>query len=71
MADDDALPLRIYAMANGDGAALDWLCRQGVYAHPGGRLQMRAVKLYADGALGSRGAALLADYADAAGNRGP
>ncbi len=70
LADDDALPLRIYAMANGDGAALDWLCRQGVYAHPGGRLQMRAVKLYADGALGSRGAALLADYADAAGNRG-
>jgi predicted amidohydrolase YtcJ len=28
------------------------------------------VKLYADGALGSRGAALLADYSDAPGNRG-
>jgi predicted amidohydrolase YtcJ len=31
---------------------------------------MRSVKLYADGALGSRGAALLADYSDEAGNRG-
>lgn len=70
LADDDALPLRIYAMADGDGAALDWLCRKGAYAHPGGRLGMRAVKLYADGALGSRGAALLADYADDPGNRG-
>ena len=28
------------------------------------------MRLYADGALGSRGAALLADYADAPGNRG-
>ena len=31
---------------------------------------MRAVKLYADGALGSRGAAMLADYSDDHGNRG-
>ncbi|GMU44313.1 MAG: amidohydrolase family protein [Xanthomonadales bacterium] len=70
LADEGALPLRIYAMADGASAALDWLCKEGPYRHPGGRLQMRAVKLYADGALGSRGAALLADYADDAGNRG-
>ncbi len=31
---------------------------------------MRAIKAYADGALGSRGAALLADYSDEAGQRG-
>lgn len=31
---------------------------------------LRGVKLYADGALGSRGAALLADYADRPGHRG-
>ena len=31
---------------------------------------MRTVKLYADGALGSRGAALLQDYSDDHGNRG-
>jgi len=70
LADDDALPLRIYAMADGDAAALAQLCRDGPYQHPGGRLSVRAVKLYADGALGSRGAALLADYDDDAGNRG-
>ena len=35
-----------------------------------GRLTIRALKIVADGALGSRGAALLADYADAPGNRG-
>jgi predicted amidohydrolase YtcJ len=69
-ADDDALPLRVYAMADGDGAALAQLCKDGIYRHPRGRLDMRAVKLYADGALGSRGAALLADYADEQGNRG-
>ncbi len=70
LADDGALPLRVHAMADGDAAALDQLCKEGLYAHPGGRLQMRAVKLYADGALGSRGAALLADYDDDKGNRG-
>ncbi|MBL8300523.1 MAG: amidohydrolase [Rhodanobacteraceae bacterium] len=70
IADAGELPLRIYAMADGDGAALDALCRDGLYAHAGGRLQMRAVKLYIDGALGSRGAALKADYSDDPGNRG-
>lgn len=70
LADAGRLPVRIYAMADGDGPTLDWLCEHGPYAHPGGRLQMRAVKLYADGALGSRGAALLRAYADEPGNRG-
>lgn len=35
-----------------------------------GRLRMIGVKFYADGALGSRGAFLKADYADAPGQRG-
>ena len=35
-----------------------------------GRLTVRALKLYADGALGSRGAALFEQYADDPGNRG-
>jgi hypothetical protein len=65
-----ALPLRVYAMADGMGPTLDWLCENGPVADTGGRLQMRSVKLYADGALGSRGAALLTDYADEPGNRG-
>ncbi len=70
MADEGALPIRVYAMADGDSVALADLCRDGAYAHASGRLEMRAVKYYADGALGSRGAALLAPYADAPGSRG-
>jgi predicted amidohydrolase YtcJ len=35
-----------------------------------GRIWVRAIKLYADGALGSRGAALLAPYSDDPGNTG-
>ncbi|AHX12978.1 amidohydrolase [Dyella jiangningensis] len=65
------IPLRLYEMADGNHAALDWLCTQGGrWADASGRLQMRTVKLYMDGALGSRGAALLADYNDDHGNRG-
>ena len=71
MAAAHEIPLRLYEMADGNHAALDWLCAQGGHwADAGGRLQMRTVKLYMDGALGSRGAALLADYNDDHGNRG-
>ncbi|MBN7138490.1 amidohydrolase [Lysobacter enzymogenes] len=70
LADRKQLPLRITAFAAGDGDALEALCRDGLYQHPSGRLKMRTVKLYADGALGSRGAALLQDYSDDHGNRG-
>jgi predicted amidohydrolase YtcJ len=63
-------PLRVYAMADGMNETLQWLCREGAYDHPSGRLVMRAVKLYGDGALGSRGAALLSDYSDEPGNPG-
>lgn len=70
MADQGSLPIRVNAWADGDAGALADLCRDGLYRHASGRLQMRAVKLYADGALGSRGALLLADYSDAPGQRG-
>ncbi|MCB2200273.1 amidohydrolase [bacterium] len=71
LADEGRLTLRIYAML--EGAHLNWAMRkmeEGTYQHPSGMLTVRAVKLYADGALGSRGAALLEDYADDPGNRG-
>ncbi len=64
------LPIRVYAHANGDALALRALCAFGPYGQAGGRLQLRAVKLYVDGALGSRGARLLADYSDEPGHRG-
>lgn len=69
-ADAGKLPLRIDAYANGDGDALSDLCRNGLYQHAGGRLEMRGVKLYIDGALGSRGAAMLSEYSDDHGNLG-
>lgn len=64
------MPVRIYAMADGLNESLEWLCENGNFDDPSGLLLMRSVKLYADGALGSRGAALLADYSDDAGNSG-
>ncbi|HBN53107.1 MAG TPA: amidohydrolase [Stenotrophomonas sp.] len=70
LADQGKLPLRIDAYADGNHGALDDLCANGPYTHPGGRLQMHGVKLFMDGALGSRGAALLADYSDDPHNRG-
>jgi predicted amidohydrolase YtcJ len=69
-ADAGRLTTRITAYADGDGAALAALCAMGPYSHASGRLRMSGVKLYADGALGSRGAALLADYHDEPGHRG-
>ena len=63
-------PLRLYAMINGRGEAFEHFCERGPFHHSSGRLDVESVKFFADGALGSRGAALLADYADAPGNRG-
>lgn len=65
-----ALPLRLYVMANGDGAMLDLLCREGHYQADNQRLSARSVKFYMDGALGSRGAALLEPYSDQPGHTG-
>ncbi len=60
------MKLRIYNAVSGPGPAADRLLADGaiVGAH-GGRFTQRAIKFYADGALGSRGAALLEKYADA------
>lgn len=69
-ADAGTLPLRVDAYAAGDGDALADLCAKGLYRHGGGRLQMRGVKLFVDGALGSRGAAMLAPYSDDPHNHG-
>ncbi|MBL0170487.1 MAG: amidohydrolase [Gemmatimonadaceae bacterium] len=67
----DSLPLRVYAMISGRDSAMvrAWIAR-GPYTSPNGMLSVRAVKAYYDGALGSRGAQLLADYSDRAGHRG-
>lgn len=68
--DEGRFPIRVYAMLGDDDALVDQWFRSGPLVGYGGRLTIRAVKLYADGALGSRGAALLAPYSDDPGNSG-
>ena len=65
------LPIRVYAMlAARDEALLDrWLAR-GPDRTNERMLVTRSVKAFYDGALGSRGAWLLQDYADRPGHRG-
>lgn len=62
-----ALPIRVYAMLQPDSEAL---LAEGPHADPGGMLTVKSVKISSDGALGSRGAALEADYTDQPGHRG-
>ena len=66
-----ALSIRVYAMASAEDELFQTLLRNGpVIGLYGGRLTLRAVKAFADGALGSRGAALLAPYRDDPGQTG-
>ncbi len=64
------LPLRIYVLLADDPELLREEFARGPETSGGGLLAVRAVKLYADGALGSRGAALLEPYSDDPGNVG-
>ena len=61
---DGDLNVRFYAMADGKQAMFDYLCENGPIIDDAAMLTARSVKLYSDGALGSRGAALLAPYSD-------
>jgi predicted amidohydrolase YtcJ len=66
-----AAPLRVYAMLADDSTTLAYFFAKGPESGLyDGHLWIRGVKLYADGALGSRGAALLAPYSDDPSNSG-
>ena len=76
--DEKRFPIRVYTMlsdAQADDAETpaaniqDWLKRGPILDYHD-RLTVRSIKLYADGALGSRGAALLAPYSDDPSNTG-
>lgn len=69
MADNGELAVRIYAMIGGAGDVLDAIGKP-LRAYGNDHLDIASVKLYSDGALGSRGAALIAPYSDDAENRG-
>ena len=56
------LKIRIYAMIANEKSSVDYFLKRGPLKTD--RLNVRSVKVYADGALGSRGAALKATYTD-------
>lgn len=63
--------LRNYVMTSSDDATLErYLSRGPQHGLHGGRLWIRAIKITSDGALGSRGAALLEPYNDDPQNTG-
>lgn len=74
MALDGSFTLRSYAMVRalgeGDSLLASTLARGPRNAMGNGHLWVRAIKLAVDGALGSRGAALIDPYTDEPGNRG-
>jgi hypothetical protein len=72
MIDAGQFPLRDYAMiAATDTAGVDQFFASGpLLAYGDNRLTVRCIKAFADGALGSRGAALLAPYTDDPANTG-
>ncbi len=68
MGGEGALSIRIYAMLAPTKENIDYFALRGPLA--GDRLTVRSFKMFADGALGSRGARLLEPYADDPGNLG-
>jgi predicted amidohydrolase YtcJ len=70
-ADQGKLTTRVYGMIGGAGLEFDQLSKSGpLKSYANDMYALRAVKLYSDGALGSRGAALIAPYSDEPSSRG-
>lgn len=72
LAEEERLPVRVYAMLDGQQPLekLSVQMDQWRRTPETGRLTVRAVKMFADGALGSRGARLFEPYSDDPGNSG-
>jgi predicted amidohydrolase YtcJ len=70
LVDEGKFPIRLYTMLTDDAQLLDHFLTGAPMIDYGGRFTVRSIKLYADGALGSRGALLLAPYSDDPGNSG-
>ena len=62
------LSIRVYAMISNNAENLDYYLQKGIVKTD--RLNVRSVKVYGDGALGSRGAALREPYSDQDGHFG-
>lgn len=71
MAQANEMSLRLYVMIGDDSASVQHYVQLGPRsALYDGHVWVRAIKLYADGAMGSRGAALLEPYSDDPNNSG-
>jgi len=71
MVEEGSLPLRVYAMLGDSNKKLpDYFAQERVIGYGDRRFTFRALKVGVDGALGSRGAALLAPYSDDPNNSG-
>jgi len=71
LAHEGRLKIRIYAHWSADPETLEEAFRRGpLHAGPDDLFSLRAIKIYADGALGSRGAHLKAPYSDDPHNTG-
>ncbi len=68
MQNSNTLKMRINAMLNATDENFEFFVKKGPLVNE--KLVVRTIKLYADGALGSRGALLLEDYSDKPGKRG-
>lgn len=68
MHDNNELKIRINAMVSNTQDDIDYFLNEGIVKTP--RLRVGSVKVYADGALGSRGAALKEPYSDQANHFG-
>jgi len=67
---EQQLGVRVYPMLSAKDPELETWLEQGIVDDASDWLDIRSVKIYGDGALGSRGAALLADYSDQSGQQG-
>lgn len=66
--ENNELKMRMYVMLSDNPANFNYLFTNGAFKTD--RLNVRSFKVYADGALGSRGASLLHPYSDKPGNSG-
>jgi predicted amidohydrolase YtcJ len=70
LADSGDMQVRIYGLYSSTEQDLQQVLAAGHSSDPSELYSMRSIKIYTDGALGSRGAAMLEPYSDRPGHRG-
>lgn len=70
LADEGSMPIRVNAMIDINDSKLNALLAQGWFKTVDDKFNINSVKISADGALGSRGAALIKEYSDLAEHKG-